>query len=237
MSEKPEKPESAVPEDETADPADDSAAEDRDAAAQDSPSPEDEPGARLRSRRLWLTVAAGVAVVCVLAAAVFGFLKYRDVADQLAATRQAEADRATVVEMAKDYALKSLTYSYQDPDAFFASVKEGVAPALQDKYTNATDVLKGIMLQAQVTSKGEILATEAVPQPGDVYQVVVAASQTTRNVQRPQERASLILLQITLNKAGDKWQISDIGPKTGAQKPEAGPAPLAPSECREPGAC
>jgi Mce-associated membrane protein len=95
------------------------------------------------------------------------------------------------------------------------------------------------MLQAQVTSTGEVLATEAISQPGGVYQVVVSASQTTRNLQNPEPRVSIILLQITVNKVGDTWQISDIGPKTGSQaanaeqvptpKPGTAPVPPAPA--------
>jgi Mce-associated membrane protein len=95
------------------------------------------------------------------------------------------------------------------------------------------------MLQAQVTSTGEVLATEAISQPGGVYQVVVSASQTTRNLQTPEPRVSIILLQITVNKVGDTWQISDIGPKTGSQaanaeqvptpKPGTAPVPPAPA--------
>ena len=91
------------------------------------------------------------------------------------------------------------------------------------------------MLQAQVSSTGEVLATEAISQPGDVYQVVVSASQTTRNLQNPEPQVSIILLQITVNKVGDIWQVSDIGPKTGSQaanaeqvlapKPGTAPAP------------
>ncbi|MGV7796044.1 hypothetical protein PJM56_30025, partial [Mycobacterium kansasii] len=81
-------------------------------------------------------------------------------------------------KLAKDYALKSLTYTFEDPDAFFRSVEEGVSQTLKDKYVNATELLKGIMMQAQVTSSGEVLATDAVAQPGQVYQVVVSAAQT-----------------------------------------------------------
>jgi Mce-associated membrane protein len=130
-------------------------------------------------------------------------------------------------QVARDYALKSLTYSFEDPDAFFASVEEGVSPTLKDKYVNATDLLKGIMVQAQVTSSGEILATEVTPQPGQVYQVVVSAAQTTRNLQNPQPRVSIVLLQIIVNRINDTWQVSDIGPKTGS-KPVDGPLPPAP---------
>ena len=191
---------------------------------------------RRRSPWMWVSVALLVALIAVGG---FGFFKYRAATDQLSATKQAEADRATAAQMAKDYATKSLTYSFEDPDAFFKTVEDGVSEALKDKYVNASDLLKGVMLQAQVTSTGEVLATEAISQPGGVYQVVVSAAQSTRNLQNLEPRVSIILLQITVNKVGDTWQISDIGPKTGSQaanaeqvlapKPGTAPVPPAPA--------
>jgi Mce-associated membrane protein len=189
-----------------------------------------------RSRSPWVWVSAAL-LVALIAAGGFGYFKYEAAADDLASMRQADADRATAAQMAKDYAMKSLTYSFEDPDAFFKTVEDGVSQALKDKYVNASDLLKGVMLQAQVTSTGEVLATEAISQPGGVYQVVVSASQTTRNLQNPEPRVSIILLQITVNKVGDTWQISDIGPKTGSQAanaeqvptPKPGTAPVPPA--------
>jgi len=191
---------------------------------------------RLRSPWMWVSA---VLLAALIAAGGFGYFKFKAATDDLAGMRQAEADRATAAQMAKDYAMKSLTYSFEDPDAFFTTVEDGVSQALKDKYINASDLLKGVMLQAQVTSTGEVLATEAISQPGGVYQVVVSASQTTRNLQNPEPRVSIILLQITVNKVGDTWQISDIGPKTGSQaanaeqvptpKPGTAPVPPAPA--------
>lgn len=197
---------------------------------------------RLRPRRprnpyRWV---AAVAAAAVLAGGVFGFVKYREVTGQLAELRRDRADREAVAQLAKDYALKSLTYSFEDPDAFFRSVEDGVSQQLKDKYVNATDVLKSIMLQAQVTSTGEVLATDPVAQPGGVYQVVVSAHQTTRNLQNPTPKVSIILLQVTVNRVGNAWQVADIGPKTGAHPPveeqlpppEPAPAPGKPAPKR-----
>lgn len=183
----------------------------------------------------WVAV---LAVMAVIATDVVGYLKYRSMADELAALRQADSDRAAAAKLARDYALKSLNYSFQDPDAFFRSVETGVSQSLKDKYVNATDILKAVMVQAQVTSTGEVLATDAVAQPGQVYQVVVSAAQTTRNMQNPKPRETLILLQVTINKVADGWQVSDIGPKTGSRPGEPDqltpPAPGAPSAAPEP---
>ncbi|WP_197515081.1 hypothetical protein, partial [Mycobacterium sp. 1245805.9] len=171
---------------------------------------------RPKVSRRW---AAAVVSAVVLAGGVFGFIKYHDVSRQLAQLRQQQADRDAAAQLAKEYALKSLTYSFEDPNAFFRSVEDGVSQQLKDKYVNASDLLKSIMLQAQVTSTGEVLATDPVAQPGGVYQVVVSAHQTTRNLQNPTPKVSIILLQVTVNRVGNAWQVADIGPKAGARPP------------------
>jgi Mce-associated membrane protein len=72
-----------------------------------------------------------------------------------------------------------------------------------------------------VSSTGEVLATDPVAAPDGSYQVVVAAHQTTRNLQNPTPKVSIILLDVTVNKVGDGWQVSNIGPKTGSRPPVA----------------
>jgi len=188
---------------------------------------------------LWVVV---VLVVAVLGGGVFGFIKYHQVTGQLAQLRQVQADRDAAAQLAKDYALKSLTYSFEDPDAFFHSVEDGVSQQLKDKYVNAADLLKAVMLQAQVSSTGEVLATDPIAQPDGAYQVVVSAHQTTRNLQNPTPKVSIILLQVSVSKVGNAWQVSDIGPKTGthppveqqlpAPEPPAAPAPAKPAPPR-----
>lgn len=212
---------STISEDEKTDDSEHEAAADEAGAkpvADDDAPPTRSPKLLLRpnSPKRW---AAAVLVVVVLALGVLGYLKYQKVNSQLSALRQQQADRDTVAQLAKDYALKSLTYSFEDPDAFFRSVEDGVSQQLKDKYVNASDLLKSVMLQAQVTSTGEVLATDPVAQPGGVYQVVVSAHQTTRNLQNPTPKVSIILLQVTVNKVGNAWQVSDIGPKTGSHPP------------------
>jgi Mce-associated membrane protein len=206
---------------------------------EDSPGPSDKPRPWSKNPRSWV---AAVLVAAVLGGAVFGFVKYHQVTDELEQLRQSQADRDTAAQLAKDYALKSLNYTYEDPDAFFHAVEDGVSQQLKDKYVNAAELLKAVMLEAQVTSTGEVLATDPVAAPDGSYQVVVSAHQTTRNLQNPTPKVSIILLQVTVNKVGDTWQVSDIGPKTGtnppveqqipALAPPAAPAPTKPTPQR-----
>ena len=245
---------STVGEDETVDDTEPEAAADPSDEAQTKPAAEPDetaeapddaeadarPKARLRLQnpKRW---GAAVLAAVVLALGVLGYMKYHEVNSQLTVLRQQQADRDTVAQLAKDYALKSLTYSFEDPDAFFRAVEDGVSQQLKEKYVNATDLLKSVMLQAQVTSTGEVLATDPVAQPGGVYQVVVSAHQTTRNLQNPTPKVSIILLQVTVNKVGNAWQVSDIGPKTGTRPPveqqlppAEPPAPPAPAPAPAP---
>lgn len=179
------------------------------------------------TRRPWKWVAA-VLVAAAIGGGAFGFTKYQQVNHELAQVRQSQADRDAAAKLARDYALKSLTYSFEDPDAFFKSVEDGVSQPLKDKYVNATDLLKSIMLQAQVSSTGEVLATDAVLQGDGTYQVVVSAHQTTRNLQNPTPKVSIILLRVTVARAGDGWQVTDIGPETGTQQATEQQLPGAP---------
>ena len=188
------------------------------AADDDAPSgPSPTPRHWSKNRRLWVAV---ILVAVVLGGGVFGFIKYHQVTVQLAQLRQAQSDREAAAQLAKDYSMKSLTYTFEDPDAFFKTVEDGVSQQLKDKYVSAADVLKTVMLQAQVSSTGEVLAIDPVLQPDGSYQVVVSAHQTTRNLQNPTPKVSIILLQVTVNKVGNAWQVTDIGPKTGTKPPE-----------------
>ncbi|MGL6236969.1 MAG: hypothetical protein ACRC20_16705 [Segniliparus sp.] len=195
-------------------------------ASKKKPAGEDASASREEQRALssfpWPLVAALAVVVALCGALVFGYLKYREAGQQLAQLHQTEADRSTAEKLAKDYAHKSLTYTYQDPEGFFKSVEEGVAPALKDKWTSGAELLTEIMRQAKVESSGEILAAEATPQPGGAYKVVVSTSQTTKNLQNPQPRVSPLILRVIVTKIGDTWQISEIGPESGSKPPLPG---------------
>jgi len=169
------------------------------------------------------TLLAGIAVI---AGSLFGYMQYRGAADELDQIRHDEANRNTAAQLAKDYALRSLTYSFEDPDAFFRSVQEGASSALKDKFANAAGFLKSLMLQAQVSSTGEVVAADPLSEPGDIYEVVVSAYQTTRNLQHAEPRVSAILLRVTVSEVGDTWQVSDIGPKPGNHTPVNGEGSL-----------
>ncbi|WP_078308140.1 MULTISPECIES: hypothetical protein [unclassified Mycobacterium] len=169
-------------------------------------------GESVSGPNVWKWIAIGLLALGIVGA-VLGVWQYQKLSDTLATVRAGDTERTAATDAASAYAMKSLTYSYEDPEGFFKSVKEGAAEPLKNKYSDAEKLLKAIMLQAQVTSKGEVIASDAVAQQNGIYQIVVTTRQTTRNVQNPEPRATTLVLQITVKKDGDGWQVTDIGPK------------------------
>jgi len=201
---------------------DSTAGEDEESSAIEPEAPQEAdssptPRSGSRSRALWIAIVLAVLLV---GGGAFGFVKYHQVSEQLSALQQVQADREAAARLARDYAMKSLTYSFEDPDAFFHAVEDGVSQQLKDKYVNAMDLLKAVMLQAQVSSTGEVLATDPVLQADGSYEVVVSAHQTTRNLQNPTPKVSIILLRVTVTRVDSGWQVTDIGPKTGTKAAE-----------------
>ncbi|MFI8568424.1 hypothetical protein ACIGGF_17890 [Rhodococcus sp. NPDC078407] len=160
-----------------------------------------------------VTVAVVVAALAVVAAAVFGYLWYSASAD-LSAQRQAETDRQIALNTAMDYTSRSLTYDYNDLDAFFASVKDGAAQPLQDRYDGVSDALTAIMTESQVVATGEALSAAVDSETDGVYKISVYAEQQTRNVQTPDGGSVANILSVTVSEDDGRWIVDDYGPKS-----------------------
>lgn len=101
---------------------------------------------------IWKWIAIGLLALGI-AGAVFGVWRYQNLSATLSTMRTADSERTAAIDAASAYAMKSLTYSYEDPDGFFKNVKTDAAEPLKNKYSDAEKLLKAIMLQAQVTSR------------------------------------------------------------------------------------
>ncbi|MGB7382727.1 MAG: hypothetical protein WA927_05775, partial [Rhodococcus sp. (in: high G+C Gram-positive bacteria)] len=113
---------------------------------------------------------------------------------------------------ASDYTTQSLTYNYQNTDAFFAAVKANAGEALVKRYDEVRPTLTQIMQQAQVQASGRVLATSVTGDTDGEYTVMVFASQKTQNVQNPQPSELPTLLKVVVAKTAQGWQIQDYSP-------------------------
>lgn len=182
----------------------------------DSPSPSGRRWSVWPRSRAAVVVSAVIVVLAVLVG-VFAYL-YLEADDAKSVLENDAAQRAAAAEAASDYTTKSLTYSYQNTDAFFAAVKENAGEALVKRYDEVRPTLTQIMQQAQVQASGRVLATSVTSVTGDTgdadgeYTVMVFASQKTQNVQNPQPSELPTLLKVVVTKTAQGWQIQDYGP-------------------------
>jgi Mce-associated membrane protein len=157
-------------------------------------------------------IAAVVAVLALVAAVVFGFL-WHSASSDLDAQRQQETDRQIALNTAKDYTTRSLTYDYNNLDAFFAGVKDGAAQPLQDRYDGVKDALTAIMTESQVVASGEALSAAVDSEVDGVYKISVYAQQQTRNLQTPDGGSVANILAVTVSDHDGRWIVDDYGPK------------------------
>lgn len=159
-------------------------------------------------------VVSAVIVVLAVLAGVFAYL-YLEADEAKSVLENDAAQRAAAAKAASDYTTRSLTYSYQNTDAFFAAVKEDAGEALVKRYDEVRPTLTQIIQQAQVQASGRVLATSVTGETGDAdgeYTVMVFASQKTQNVQNPQPSELPTLLKVVVTKTAQGWQIQDYSP-------------------------
>ena len=159
-------------------------------------------------------VVSAVIVVLAVLAGVFAYL-YLEADEAKSVLENDAAQRAAAAKAASDYTTRSLTYSYQNTDAFFAAVKEDGGEALVKRYDEVRPTLTQIIQQAQVQASGRVLATSVTGETGDAdgeYTVMVFASQKTQNVQNPQPSELPTLLKVVVAKTAQGWQIQDYSP-------------------------
>ncbi|MGL4306669.1 MAG: hypothetical protein ACRCSF_10990 [Mycobacteriaceae bacterium] len=194
----------------------------------DTESPGDDVKNRDRAGRKFFLSTVSVFVVA-LAIIVLLAVKWRSAESELSSRQQADQELAEARDKAAEYAIKTLTYDFNDTESFFKEVESGAGPQLVEKYSDARDLLRGIMIEGSLNSKAKLLLAEAKNTGDNDYSVTVCASQTTTNIQRPTPETTTIVLAVTLTKDDDRWVVSDIKSAEGASGPlpaDNGSAPL-----------
>ncbi len=180
----------------------------------DAPTPgPDDAGSTARAGSRTRLVIGGAVALLIAAVVAIGVLtwQWRSTADDLAAARASDHAATQAMSIAKEYTQRSLTYDYNDLDAFFAGVEKGAAPQLVDRYKSVRSTLGGIMSQAQVVATGNVIATSVESRDGEAFVIDVFATQTTRNAQQKEPATVPNLLKVTVADTDSGWQVTDYG--------------------------
>ncbi|WP_280338869.1 hypothetical protein [Nocardia neocaledoniensis] len=152
-------------------------------------------------------IAAGVAGVVALGAAtaaVVFFLQSDDKADKLDAI--AESTKA-----ACDYGNILANYDYsQNLDGYIEQMKAGATGDYLKEFSDASDALKGAMVQAQVKSRGEDVQCAYVSGSTEDVKSMVTMTQYRTNFTQTEPDRMMFAIEMTLEKSGDKWLVSKL---------------------------
>ncbi|WP_316573074.1 MULTISPECIES: hypothetical protein [Nocardia] len=170
-------------------------------------------------------IAAGVAGVVALGAAtaaVVFFLQSSDKGDKLDAI-------ADSTKAACDYGNILANYDYsKDLDGYIASMKAGATGDYLKEFSDASEALKGAMVQAQVKSRGEDVQCAYISGSTDDVKAMVTMTQYRTNFTQTEPDRMMFAIEMTLEKSDDgKWLVSKLDSpllKNGSQVP-GGAAP------------
>ncbi|MFI5500263.1 hypothetical protein ACIA5E_14450 [Nocardia asteroides] len=187
-------------------------------------------------------IAAGVAGVVALGAAtaaVVFFLQNSDKADKLDAI-------ADSTKAACEYGNILANYDYsKDLDGYIASMKAGATGDYLKEFSDASDALKGAMVQAQVKSRGEDVQCAYVSGSTEDVKAMVTMTQYRTNFTQTEPDRMMFAIEMTLEKSDDgKWLVSKLDSpllKNSSQVPggaapgQTVPTPQAPAPAPTPG--
>lgn len=197
--------------------------------------PPEVPSARPGSSAATGWIAAGVAGVVAVGAITAGvvfFLQNSSKAEKLDAI--AESTQA-----ACDYGNVLANYDYaSDLDGYIEEMKAGATGDYLKEFSDASEALKGAMVQAQVKSRGEDVQCGYLSGSTSDVKALVTMTQYRSNFTQPGEDRMNFALEMTLERNDDgKWLVSKMDSpllKGSPGAPAPGPAPVPPVPAEEP---
>lgn len=196
--------------------------------------------AKERNRRLRLMVI-GIGVVAVLlAGSTIGFAvaHHLAVADR-SSQQQAAQNRATAEDQARkaaqDYAKRALTIDYQKATDFVKGLAVGTTDSFGKTFSlepnGAGALTKELLEQLHMVSEGDVVYAflDGDPnvdrKPGDPWNFVVIARQTSTTTQQPERATTAVILRIVVVEINGEWKVANFAPDPKVQGGESGLIP------------
>ncbi|WP_446223665.1 hypothetical protein ACTWPB_29265 [Nocardia sp. IBHARD005] len=188
----------------------------------EAPAPAAVPSATSSSTGWIAAGVAGVVAVGAITAGVVFFLQNSNKADKLDAI--AESTKA-----ACDYGAILANYDYsKDLDGYIESMKAGATGDYLKEFSDASDALKGAMVQAQVKSTGEDVQCAYISGSTEDVKAMVTMTQYRTNFTQTEPDRMMFAIEMSLERSGDKWLVSKLDSpllKNGSGSAAGGTAP------------
>lgn len=161
---------------------------------------------RLTKHRRNLVIAVVVEAALIAGLVAWVLVQYLDLSDQ----HQVNSLRKSATAAAQEYALDFSTYDYQHLDQDFQTVTSHLAPSFRDSYTKTVASLKAIVVQYKGSATATIQGVGVTSVNSKKAVVLVFLDQKVTNTNLKAPRIDTNRLQITLERTGGTWLMSDL---------------------------
>jgi len=162
--------------------------------------------AQARRLRRWLTASLIASIVTLAGLGVaIGFA-----VSGSGGTGSADALRQSALDTAKRYALDFSTYDYRTIDADFARISAELTPSFRSQYQSTSASLKSVVVQYRGVATATVQGIGLTSLTGSQAVVVVFLDQQVTNSSTKTPRIDRNRLQITLQRNGGGWLMSDL---------------------------
>ena len=156
------------------------------------------------------SLAAGVAIVLLIAAAAtLGWL-YVGARNQLHAQATQSANDSHAEKIALDYAVNAATMDYKDLQTWKVKLVQGTSRELNNKLTAAGTSMEQVLVPLQWSSTARPLVAKVRSNTGGIYVVDCFVSVDTKTIQAPDPLQSTATYSTTVD-SNNNWLITDVG--------------------------
>lgn len=197
-------------------------------AKEEAPAAKDRAAAvttRMPSSRARILAVALVLVVAI-AGGVWSYLGKRDAEQAQAATvaqhQHVVDDLGAARKAAEDYSRKALTIDFNRAPDYVKSLAEGTTKTFGDSFSmddnGAGKLIVELQQQLRMVASGEVAYTlfdgdiAKTPEPGQPWNMIVIANQTSTTAQQPDRTTQVMILKVVVVQLEGQWKIANFGP-------------------------
>ena len=158
------------------------------------------------SRRRWVLLAAGVALVLVLLFLTFALTAWRSAQEITASDDAARTVRASVTD--KVEAL--LSYDYATFDEDLEAAQEGMTADFQEEYEPTVAEIRDRALAQERSQQAEVVAVAVVSQSAEEVETLVFVNTMSSRAGSQQQRLMQNRVSVTMVEQDDTWLIDEL---------------------------
>lgn len=180
------------------------------------------PRASLRDKRVRVAAVVVLVLAIVIGAGGWMFQTRSDALDAVAKFRSSTENLNAARKTAEAYTNKAITIDYNRSEAYVKELAAGATATFGDTFSTEPDGAGQLIIELQqqlrMQASGKVVHTLFAgdianpPPPGQPWDMIVVANQTTSTAQQPERSTQVMVLKVTVVELDGEWKIANFGP-------------------------